>query len=145
MIFIISSLSLSLHLSLYVLFSLSLFFTRSLSLSFSFSLSLSFSVCLSLSFSVCLSLSFSLSVSFYLSKKIPAVPRFATKCLQLRLQVWRLHIYYIDMGLRENVENCWSSAVVPNQVPAGIFLPPKPFSMPIRLCYLSYLLIRGAM
>ncbi len=44
-----------------------------------------------------------------------------------------------DMGLRENVENRWSSAVVPNLVPAGIFLPRKPFSMPIRQCFKTLL------
>jgi len=41
-------------------------------------------------------------LTFYLSKKIPAVPSFVTKCLQLRLQVWPLNIYNledIDLGL----------------------------------------------
>ncbi len=100
--FIIRSLSLSLPLSLYVILSLSLslsLFTF-LPLSLFFTLSISLYRSLSLSFSVYvyvyLSLSFSLSVFFYLSKKIPAVPSFTTKSLLLRLQVWRLHIYYID-------------------------------------------------
>jgi hypothetical protein len=49
-----------------------------LSLSPSLSVSLSLSLSLSFSFSIYLSLFFSPSVSFYLSKKIPAVPSFAT-------------------------------------------------------------------
>ncbi len=67
--------------------SLNVFLSLSLSFTLSFSLSVCLSLSLSFSFSLYLSLSFSLSVSFYLSKKIPAVPSFATKCLQLRLQV----------------------------------------------------------
>ncbi len=94
------TLSLSAFLSLCLTLSLSLSISHSPSLSLFIFLSfstLSLSVYLSLSFSIYLSLSFSLSVSFsvylslffsfYLSKKIPAVPSFATKCLQLRLQV----------------------------------------------------------
>ncbi len=96
-ILIISSLSLYLYVLLSLSLSFSLYVPLFLCLCQSLSLFLIF-LTLTLSLSLSFSLSVYLSVSFFLSDclKIPAVPSFATKCLQLRFQVWRLHIYYID-------------------------------------------------